>query len=98
MVKKVWITFLFCTAQLLSAAWGAEKPFNWSLDWKSTVEQTTQGNPEYRAARESLRSAEFTRRRAYSGFFPQVATSLGYTHGTGKSTTSDLLTGTTSVV
>jgi len=52
-----------------------------AMTWEECVQEAKQSNPELRAASESLRSAEYQERGAYSGFFPSLSGSLEYNHG-----------------
>lgn len=56
-------------------------PDSHALSWEKCVEQTAQNNPELRAAKETLLSAQLTVRGAHSGFFPTLQASLGYNYG-----------------
>lgn len=49
-----------------------------TFGWNSAVEEASKGNPEIRAAQETLLSAENASRAAYSGFLPSVSANLGY--------------------
>ncbi len=49
------------------------------LTWSDCVDKTIQGNPDLRAARESLQASEYQLRGAASGFYPQVSANLDIT-------------------
>lgn len=51
------------------------------LTWDACVRLASQGSPDLRSARETLRSSEYQARGAWSGFLPQVSATAGYSYG-----------------
>ncbi len=58
-----------------------------AIDWNQLVQKTELGNPELKASASSLTSSDYQTRAAYGGFFPDLSGNLGYSYGTGNSTT-----------
>ncbi|HAZ13004.1 MAG: hypothetical protein A2X86_09450 [Bdellovibrionales bacterium GWA2_49_15] len=48
------------------------------LSWQACVDETVRGNSELKSAFQSLESAQYSTRGAYSGFFPTLAGTLDY--------------------
>lgn len=57
------------------------------ITWRAAVEEAAQNHPELRAARETVRAAEYEERVARSGFLPQVSGNVTYTDADIGSTT-----------
>jgi outer membrane protein len=66
--------FLFIAISLNSFSALAE-----SLSWQQCLSETAEHNPDLRAARENLRSAEQQLKGSYSGFYPQINATFGST-------------------
>lgn len=58
-----------------------------TLDWNQLVQKTESENPELKASQSGLTASEYQARAAASGFFPDISGNLGYSYGTGNSTT-----------
>lgn len=58
------------------------------LSWEACLEEAAAANPDLRAARASLTSAQYGERGAYSGFFPQASASAGFTDTSGDGATT----------